>query len=146
MKQLTLSDVILAFRDEPTAISDRLQALGLDNKDISSKFSRELLSTLVLGTSFLKFVQENVGALGIEELTEPTPLPANYKNPFEKSGAKIGDRLIALGLGDEAKELFSKDTLNLEVLGSEFENFIKQNQDKFLGEMEKQAVKGAQNA
>lgn len=146
MKQLTLSDVILAFRDEPTSIADRLNALGIDKKNVSSKFSKELLSTQVLGASFLRFVQENVDALGIEELTEATPLPANYKNPFEKSGAKIGDRLIALGLGDEAKALFSKDALNLEVLGSEFENFIKQNQDKFLGEMEKQAVKGAQNA
>lgn len=146
MKQLTLSDVITAFRDEPTPIIDRLEKLGLDKKDISSKFSKELLSTQVLGASFLRFVQENVGLLGIEELTEPEPLPANYKNPFEKSGAKIGDRMVALGLGDEAKKLLSKDILNLKVLGSEFENFIKQNQDKFLGEMEKQAMKGAQNA
>lgn len=146
MKQLTLSDVILAFRDEPTSISDRLEALGVDKKAISSKFSKELLSTQVLGASFLRFIQENAGLLGIEELVDETPLPANYKNPFEKSGAKIGDRLIALGLGDEAKDLFGKDVLDLEVLGSEFENFIKQNQDKFLGELEKQAMKGAQNA
>jgi len=146
MKQLTLSDVILAFRDEPTAIVDRLQALGLDAKALEGKFSKELLSTQVLGSSFLKFLQDNLEILGVEEAIPAQELPADYKNPFEKSGAKIGDRLIALGLGDEAKELFSKDTLNLEVLGSEFENFIKQNQDKFLGEMEKQAVKGAQNA
>ena len=111
MKQLTLSDVILAFRDEPTAIVDRLQALGLDAKALEGKFSKELLSTQVLGSSFLKFLQDNLEILGVEEAIPAQELPADYKNPFEKSGAKIGDRLIALGLGDEAKKLFIKDNL-----------------------------------
>ena len=108
MKQLTLSDVIAAFRDKPTPIIDRLEKLGLDKKNLAEKFSRELLSAQVYGSSFLKFLQDNIELLGIEETIEAQELPANYKNPFEKSGAKIGDRLIALGLGMRQKSCLAK--------------------------------------
>ena len=147
MKQLTLSNVIEALKDEPASIGERLEALGLSKDDLGKNFSADVLNTAVYGSSFLKFLQDNTDKLaGFDRGIPAKELPEDYKNPFDNHNRPITQRLTELGVDiKEIKKMFGNDVLNLSVNGEEFQNFIVQNQDKFLGELEKLATKGVKH-
>lgn len=146
MKQKTFSNLIDALSDAPIPIGDRLEALGLSRDEFEKKFSKELLLMPVYGSSFLKFLQDNKDTLGSNEGIPAQPLPTDYKNPFEDESSPVRTRLSELGLSDgETSSMFTKDVLDLSVTGTEFQDFIVNNQDKFLGQLEKLATKGVKN-
>ena len=137
MKQLTLTDIVSAFDDKPSPIGDRLTILGVDKKTSSGLFSKELLSTSVYGTSFLKFFQENADKLVSDDgKVPPDKLPDDFVNPYEDTPKAIGQRLSEVGLTDEDKSgMFDKDTLNLSVSGGEFTDFLVKNDKKLLNKL-----------
>ncbi len=144
MKQKTIKSVIEAFDDSPKAISQRLEDLGISKRDFEGKFSKDLLSMQVYGSSFLKFLQENSRIFTTNDPVEAQPLPSDFVNPFDDGSMSVGKRLSILGVvGKDA--LFSKDVLDLQVNGDEFQNFIAQNQEKFIREIGKMAGVGGQN-
>ena len=147
MKQKTLSDIIGALSDEPKPIGDRLEALGLEREDFSKKFSKELMATNVYGSSFLKFLEDNKQVLASGDQIPAQPLPENYQNPSAEETSPVKTRLSELGIsGKDASSVLPKDVLDLSVTGSEFQDLIVANQDKFLGHLEKLALKGGKNA
>jgi len=128
MNQITLDKVLDALKDEPVSIGDRLLLIGLSKDEIKGKFSPDVLNTAVYGSSFLKFLQD-------------------YKNPFADESSTVREKLNQLGIDKkEIHKMFGAEVLNLSVNGEEFQNFIVQNQDKFLGELERLATKGAKHA
>ena len=145
MKQLIIDQVIDALKDEPLSIGDRLLALGLSKEDIRKKFSPDILNTAVYGSSFVKFLQDNKNQLADFDRGIPAKeLPKDYKNPFDNEADTVAQKLNQLGIDKkEVKKMFGDDVLNLSVNGEEFQNFIVQNQDKFLGELEKLATRGS---
>ena len=147
MKQITLDKVLDALKDEPVSIGDRLLLLGLSKDEIKEKFSSDILNTAVYGSSFLKFLQDNAKILADLDRGIPAKeLPEDYKNPFADEPDTVGDKLTQLGIDKkEVHKMFGDEILNLSVNGEEFQNFIAQNQDKFLGELEKLATKGTKN-
>ena len=148
MNQITLDKVLDALKDEPVSIGDRLLLLGLSKDEIKKKFSSDILNTAVYGSSFLKFLQDNKNLLADLDRGIPAKeLPKDYKNPFDNQAGTVAQKLDQLGIDKkEVKEMFGDDVLNLSVNGEEFQNFIVQNQDKFLGELERLATKGAKHA
>lgn len=148
MNQITLDKVLDALKDEPVSIGDRLLTLGLSKDEIKEKFSSDVLNTAVYGSSFLKFLQDNKGILAEVDRGIPAKeLPKDYKNPFDNQAGTVAEKLDQLGIDKkEIHKLFGDEILNLSVNGEEFQNFIVQNQDKFLGELERLATKGAKNA
>lgn len=147
MNQITLDKVLDALKDEPVSIGDRLLALGLSKDEIKGKFSPDVLNTAVYGSSFLKFLQDNAKILaGLDRGIPAKELPKDYKNPFDNQAGTVAEKLDQLGIDKkEVTEMFGDDVLNLSVNGEEFQNFIVQNQDKFLGELERLATKGAKH-
>src|SRR3989344_1870149 len=145
MKQITLDKVLDALKDEPVSIGDRLLLLGLSKDEIKEKFSSDILNTAVYGSSFLKFLQDNKGILAEVDRGIPAKeLPKDYKNPFANEPGTVAEKLDQLGIDKkEIHKMFDDNVLNLSVNGEEFQNFIAQNQDKFLGELERLATKGA---
>ena len=148
MNQITLDKVLDALKDEPVSIGDRLLLLGLSKDEIKKKFSSDILNTAVYGSSFLKFLQDNKNLLADLDRGIPAKeLPKDYKNPFDNQAGTVAQKLDQLGIDKkEVKEMFGDDVLNLSVNGEEFQNFIVQNQDKFLGELGRLATKGAKHA
>ena len=144
MNQITLDKVIDALKDEPISIGDRLTSLGLTKEEITGKFPSEVLNTTVYGSSFLKFLQDNKGILAEVDRGIPAKeLPKNYKNPFADEPGTVAEKLDQLGINKkEIHKMFGDEILNLSVNGEEFQNFIVQNQDKFLGELERLVTKG----
>lgn len=142
MKQLTLSDIGIAFDDKPAPIGDRLVLLGVDKKTAASLFSKEFLETSVYGSSFLKFFQENSAKLGVDDgLIPPVPLPADFVNAYDAAPKTLGQRLSESGLDQkDISGMFDQDILNLSVSGEEFTDFIVKNQKKFLGKLEQLAL------
>lgn len=147
MKQITLDQVLDALKDEPASIGDRLLSLGLTKEEIEGKFSPDVLNTAVYGSSFLKFLQDNKGILAEVDRGIPAKeLPKDYKNPFSNESDSVAEKLEQLGIDKkEVRRMFGDDVLNLSVNGEEFQNFIVQNQDKFLGELERLATKGGKH-
>ena len=146
MKQKTFSNLIEGLSDEPKPIRERLEALGLARDDFEGKFSKELLAQKIYGSSFLKFLNDNAQTLGSSDEIVAQPLPQDWKNPFEEESSPVGARLSELGMSDdEAGSLFSEDVLDLSLTGSEFQDFIINNQAKFLGKLGELAVKGGRN-
>ena len=147
MNQITLDKVLDALKDEPVSIGDRLLLLGLSKDEIKKKFSSDILNTAVYGSSFLKFLQDNKNLLADLDRGIPAKeLPKDYKNPFDNQAGTVAQKLDQLGIDKkEVKEMFGDDVLNLSVNGEEFQNFIVQNQDKFLGELGRLATKGAKH-
>src|SRR3990167_7877797 len=147
MNQITLDKVLDALKDEPVSIGDRLLLLGLSKDEIKEKFSPDVLNTAVYGSSLLKFLQDNKNLLADLDRGIPAKeLPKDYKNPFDNQAGTVAQKLDQLGIDKkEVKEMFGDDVLNLSVNGEEFQNFIVQNQDKFLGELGRLATKGAKH-
>ena len=147
MNQITLDKVLDALKDEPVSIGDRLLLLGLSKDEIKEKFPSEILNTAVYGSSFLKFLQDNKGILAEVDRGIPAKeLPKDYKNPFDDTAGTVAQKLDQLGIDKkEIHKMFGDDVLSLSVNGEEFQNFIVQNQGKFLGELEKLATKGAKH-
>ena len=147
MNQITLDKVLDALKDEPVSIGDRLLLLGLSKDEIKEKFSSDILNTAVYGSSFLKFLQDNAKILADLDRGIPAKeLPKNYKNPFDNEAGTVSEKLDQLGIDKkEVHKMFGDDVLNLSVNGEEFQNFIAQNQNKFLGELEKLATGGAKH-
>lgn len=147
MKQVTIDQVLDALKDEPVSISDRLLLLGLSKDEIKGKFSPDVLNTAVYGSSFLKFLQDNKGILAKVDRGIPAKeLPKDYKNPFDNQAGTVAEKLDQLGIDKkEIHKMFGDEVLNLSVNGEEFQNFIVQNQDKFLGELERLATKGVKH-
>src|SRR3990167_7363541 len=147
MNQITLDKVLDALKDEPVSIGDRLLLIGLSKDEIKGKFSPDVLNTAAYGSSFLKFLQDNKGILADLDRGIPAKeLPKDYKNPFDDSAGTLADKLDQLGLDKkEVHKMFDGDVLNLSVNGEEFQNFIVQNQDKFLGELGRLATKGVKH-
>ena len=148
MKQLTLSNVISALKDEPITIGERLEALGLSREELKGKVSKEILETAVYGSSFAKFLEDNADKLTEVDRGIPAlELPSDFKNPFDKEPKTVGMRLSELGIKkQDVGEMFGDDVLNLNLTGNEFQDFIVKHQNKFLGQLEKLATKGAANA
>lgn len=146
MKQLTITEVLEALKDEPISIGDRLTSLGFSKEEVK-KFPPEVLNTTVYGSSFLKFLQDNAKTLDdIDRGIPAKELPKDYKNPFSDEAGTVAEKLDQLGIDKkELHKMFGNEVLNLSVNGEEFQNFIVQNQDKFLGELEKLATKGAKH-
>ena len=144
MNQITLDKVLDALKDEPVSIGDRLLLIGLSKDEIKGKFSPDVLNTAVYGSSFLKFLQDNKGILAEFDRGIPAKeLPKDYKNPFADESSTVAEKLAQLGIGKkEVNKMFGDEILNLSVNGEEFQNFIVQNQDKFLDELGKLATKG----
>ncbi len=141
MKQLTISSVVDAFADEPISIGDRLEILGVPKSEQAKKFSASLLKTQVYASSFVKFLADNSSL--IDDKIPAKELPADYKNPFDSSGQTVRDRLDALGISaGDYQEMFDNNTLDLSLTGVEFQDFILNNQDRFLGKLEKLANLG----
>lgn len=147
MNQIAIDQVLEALKDEPMPIGDRLLALGLSKDEIKEKFSPDVLNTAVYGSSFLKFLQDNANILaGLDRGIPAKELPKDYKNPFGNEAFTVAEKLDQLGIDKkEVTKMFGDDVLNLSVNGEEFQNFIVQNQDKFLGELERLATKGAKH-
>ena len=147
MNQITLDKVLDALKDEPVSIGDRLLLIGLSKDEIKGKFSPDVLNTAVYGSSFLKFLQDNKGILAEFDRGIPAKeLPKDYKNPFADESSTVREKLNQLGIDKkEIHKMFGDDVLSLSVNGEEFQNFIVQNQGKFLGELEKLATKGAKH-
>ncbi|KKS04210.1 hypothetical protein A2W45_01425 [Candidatus Curtissbacteria bacterium RIFCSPHIGHO2_12_41_11] len=147
MKQLTIDQVLEALGDEPKSIGDRLTSLGFTKEEIKDKFSSDVLNTAVYGSSFLKFIQDNKQILADLDRGIPAKeLPADFKNPFDGEQRTLAQRLDELGISQkELKGLFADDTLGLNLNGEEFQDFIVQNQDKFLGRLGKLAMKGTKH-
>ena len=147
MNQIALDKFLDALKDEPVSIGDRLLLLGLSKDEIKKKFSSDILNTAVYGSSFLKFLQDNKNLLADLDRGIPAKeLPKDYKNPFDNQAGTVAQKLDQLGIDKkEVKEMFGDDVLNLSVNGEEFQNFIVQNQDKFLGELGRLATKGAKH-
>lgn len=146
MKQKTFGNLIEALSDEPKPIGERLEALGLEREAFEKLFSKELLLTPVYGSSFLKFLQDNKDSLSMDDEIPAQPLPQDYKNPFEEESSTIRTRLSELGLSEkDVDSLFDKDVLGLNLTGGEFQDFIINNQDKFLGKLQELATKGGKN-
>ncbi|KKR49378.1 MAG: hypothetical protein UX79_C0031G0007 [candidate division WWE3 bacterium GW2011_GWB1_47_11] len=147
MNQITLDKVLDALKDEPVSIGDRLLLLGLSKDEIKEKFSSDILNTAVYGSSFLKFLQDNAKILADLDRGIPAKeLPKDYKNPFDNEAGTVAEKLYQLGINKkEVEKMFGGDILNLSVNGEEFQNFIAQNQNKFLGELEKLATGGAKH-
>ncbi len=147
MKQLTLVDVISALADEPKTIGDRLEALGLSSEELKGKFSKEILTTSVYGSSFTKFLQDNADKLADVDRGIPAKeLPPDFKNPFDGESKSVGQRLDELGVKKKDVEaMFGDDVLNLNLSGEEFQDFIVQHQNKFLGQLEKLATRGVKH-
>lgn len=144
MKQKSIRNILDAFSDKPAPIGERLEAIGISKKELEGKFSKELLSMDVYGSSFVKFLQDNRDVLVENDVVEGKPLPSDFVNPFDDSLMTIGSRLSLLGVvGKDG--LFSKDVLNLQVSGDEFQSFIAQNQEKFIREIGRMAGLGGQN-
>src|SRR3989344_4908331 len=143
MNQITLDKVLDALKDEPVSIGDRLLLIGLSKDEIKGKFSPDVLNTAVYGSSFLKFLQDNAKILADLDRGIPAKeLPKDYKNPFDNEEGTVAEKLDQLGIDKkEIHKMFGDDALNLSVNGEEFQNFIVQNQDKFLGELERLATK-----
>lgn len=142
MKQLTITNVLAAFTDEPISISERLELLGIGKEEQAKKFSVDVLKVQIYASSFAKFLQDNSSL--IDDKIPTDELPDDYKNPFDTDSVKIGDRLSALGLKpDEYEQLFDKKTLDLSISGVEFQDFIISNQDKFLDKLKNLAAQGA---
>ena len=148
MKQVTLSDVIEALKDQPITIGERLEALGLSREELKGKFSKEILETAVYGSSFAKFLQDNADKLaGFDRGIPAKELPPDFKNPFDDENRSVGQRLDELGIKKKDVEaMFGDDVLNLNLTGEEFQDFIAKHQNKFLGQLEKLASKGAKHA
>ncbi|OGD84971.1 hypothetical protein A2165_04595 [Candidatus Curtissbacteria bacterium RBG_13_40_7] len=133
MKQLILTDIADAFADEPMKIGDRLQILGISKKESAEHFAKDLLETVVHGSSFLKFFQNNIDKLSFDDNVPAEGLPENYVNPYEDKQKTIDQRLSDLEMTAEDKlELFDQDTLDLLVSGQEFTDFLVSNKQKFL--------------
>lgn len=146
MKQLTLDTIIDGLTDAPISIRDRLTALGVE-EDTLSTFSRELLDTVVYGSSFLKFLQENRDKFGINEEIPAEALPEDFKDAFEDSNETLENRLVAAGFSKEdLSSIFDEDTLKLSLTGQEFTAFIEKNPDKFLAGIKNLAGVGATDA
>lgn len=147
MKQVTIDQVLEALKDEPMPIGDRLMSLGLSKDEIKEKFSPDVLNTAVYGSSFLKFLQDNANILaGLDRGIPAKELPKDYKNPFDSEAFTVAEKLDQLGIDKkEVHKMFGDEILNLSVNGEEFQNFITQNQDKFLGELERLATKGVKH-
>lgn len=145
MKQLSLSELTAALSDEPKTIGERLEMLGITREDTAGVIPDDALALSVYGSSFLKFLQENAGKLEVEGIPAEE-LPADYINPFDDNGLTIGDRLKALDLNEaEVNSMFSPEALGVVVNGDEFQDFILQNQDKFLDKLEKLATAGGES-
>ena len=146
MKQLTLDSIIEGLPDEPISIGDRLTTLGVE-EDTLSTFSKELLETVVYGSSFLKFLQENKHKLGINEEIPAEALPEDFKDAFEDKEETLENRLVAAGFPKEdLGSIFGQDTLKLSLTGQEFTAFIEKNPDKFLAGIKNLAGVGATDA
>lgn len=146
MKQLTLSSIIAALGDEPETIGERLEVLGISLDDVRDNFSQETLNMRVYGSSFLKFLQDNAQTFSVGEPIEAEALPADFKNPFDGNQGTVGKRLEELGLAkDDLEGLFADDILNLSVNSEEFQDFIINNGDKFLGKLDQLSSRGGAN-
>lgn len=139
MKQLALDEIIEALSDKPAQVGDRLAALGVE-EEVSSKFSAEVLSTTVYGSSFLKFLQDNKSKLGESAKIPAEAIPEDFVNAFDEGEMTLEDRLVATGFPKEnLDEMFHEDVLKLALNGDEFQNFIETNRDKFVGGIQKLA-------
>lgn len=137
MKQLTLDELIDALGDKPASIGDRLGMLGVE-EDVIDKFPEELLGTKVYGTSFLKFLADNKNKLKESAKIPANPLPADFVNAFDDGEMTLEKRLEASGLPRKTiEEMFLKETLNLELNGDEFQQFINDHRDRFIGGLQK---------
>lgn len=147
MKQPTLKNIIDALRDEPVSIGERLEDLGLDEEEVKGKFSKDILETAVYGSSFAKFLQDNADKLSDVDRGIPAQeLPVNFKNPFDDETRSVARRLDELGIKrKDVEAMFGDDVLNLNLTGDEFQDFIVKHQNKFLGQLEKLATKGAKH-
>lgn len=140
MKQISISQVVEAFGDEPTAIGDRLKALGVDD-EVLEQFSTELLSAKVYASSFVKFLHDNKQKLGQESIPS-ADLPDSFKSVFDAGPISIKERLMATGLSHEQiNGLFNPDLLNLLVESDEFIQIMKINQKQFLTKLGEVASK-----
>ncbi|MEK7581453.1 MAG: hypothetical protein AAB512_04160 [Patescibacteria group bacterium] len=146
MKQLTLDTIIDGLSDAPISIGDRLTTLGVEENTLST-FSKELLETVVYGSSFLKFLQENRDKLGINGEIPAEALPEDFKDAFEEGEATLENRLVAAGFPKEdLSAIFGEDTLQLSLSAQEFTAFIEKNPDKFLAGIKNLAGVGATDA
>jgi len=148
MKQLVITDIIDAFSDDALSIGDRLIIVGFSRESLEKKFPKELLDTVVYGSSFLKFFQVNALKLVDNEGIPTEKLPADFINAFEDSPKTIGQRLTESGLSkDDLEQLFDPATQDLLVNGGEFTEFLIKNQKKLFGKIEQLALKEkSQNA
>jgi len=138
MKQLSLNELTGALVDTPKTIAERLEILGFAREDLAGKFPEDVLDLSVYGSSFLKFLQDNATKLEVEESVAPEALPEDFKNAFADETMTIGERLRALDIEEnDIHDMFSPEALNVEVSGDEFQDFIVQNQDKFLDKLDK---------
>lgn len=135
MKQITISDILNAFDEEPISIGDRLKALGISDKELSF-FSKELLETKVYASSFVKFIHDNKNKFANEILIPPGELPENWKDPYEPGEVSVLDRLNAIGFAkEEVQSIFDDDVLRLKVNPGEFENLLKAYEKKLFDHM-----------
>ncbi len=144
MKQLTLTEVLKSLDEGATPIGERLESLGFSAEELAGIFSDEILQAAVYGSSFLKFLNDNKSKLSFDEDIPAEELPADFKNAFDDGGMTIGERLAAMDV--DTGEMFGADILNLNVNGDEFQDFLLQNQDRFLAKLEElAAAEGATN-
>lgn len=130
MKQLNLNELVEAFSDQPKTIGERLAILGYSEQDLAGKIAPDALALSVYGSSFLKFLHDNVDKL---EPAQTVAGQADNINPFDETAITIGSRLEALELDPKViSGMFSKDVLGLEMNGEQFQDFILQNKEKFL--------------
>ncbi|MEX2028263.1 MAG: hypothetical protein WD988_02075 [Candidatus Curtissbacteria bacterium] len=137
MKQLTLTEVLKSLEDQPSPIGARLESLGLTAEELAGQFSKEILETSVYGSSFLKFLNDNRDKLSFEQDIAPEELPADFKNAFDDTDMTIGERLAAMDM--DASDIFGAEVLSLSVNSQEFQDFILQNQEKFLAKLDQMA-------
>ncbi|MBI3341627.1 hypothetical protein HY024_00730 [Candidatus Curtissbacteria bacterium] len=143
MKQLSLTELTSALSDDPKTIGERLEILGITKEDTAGKIPDDALGLTVYGSSFLKFLQDNASKLEVEGIPAEK-LPADYVNPFDEKNLTIGERLKALDIKDEDVDaMFSAEALSVNVSGNEFQDFILQNQEKFLSKIQELALADA---
>lgn len=134
------------MRDEPATIGDRLSELGVD-ETAKKKFSSEVLAANVYGTSFLKFLQDNRGKLGLADEIPAEKLPDDFVNAFDDGEETLERRLVASGFSKaDAQEMFDDDALGLYLSGDEFQDFLEKNRDTFIGGIKKLAGVGGADA
>ena len=143
MKRLTIANILRAFDERPMQIVRRLEDLGISSDEAKKYFSKDLLSTNVYASSFLKFFQENKNLFEDADKLEGEELASSYVNPFDDNPKTIGQRLSEIGMADKDQgEIFSNEVLKLNLTGDEFSVFLDDSKAKLAGKLEEIALKG----